>query len=158
MKTTLKGIKAIKALAKAARLGKLTNEEINDFVANVENTLRGARRAHLAAKRDPKKVKEAIKKAAATRALRKKEDAAYAKIAKKEREEEAARRAAGYLPEMVNECHAGFPNLKYYELAGRCVHSGYDIYRLRAEYVNKPVPGAVIWVPIAEKFNNNRWF
>lgn len=151
--------KEVEKLAKAAREGKLTNEEINNIVANFEDTLRTARRVHVNAKRDPKKVKAAIKKAAATRARRKKEDAAYAKIAKKEREEEAARRAAGYLPEMVNECHAGFPNLKYYELAGRCVHSGYDIYRLRPEYVNVPVPGAAIWVPIAEKFkNNNGWF
>jgi hypothetical protein len=154
MKTTIKGIKE---LAKAAREGKLTGEAINEIIANVENTLRTARRKHIAAKRDPRKVKAAVKKAAATRERRKKEAAKWAKIAEKERKEAAARLAAGYLHEEVTECHAGFPNPKYYFLAGRCVHSGYDIYRLRAEYVNKPVPGATMWVPLTEK-HNDRWF
>jgi len=149
--------KEVEKLAKAAREGKLTSEEIHRIVGNLDDTLRTARREHLNANRDPKKVKAAIKKAAATRARNKKEMAKWARIAEKERKEEDARRAAGYLPEMVNECHAGFPNLKYYEYAYNDKHSGYDVYRLRPEYVDTPVPGAVIWVPIAEK-HNDRWF
>jgi len=150
MKTTL--LKEVGELAKAARRGDLTNDEINDLVAKVEDTLRTARRAHVTAKRDPKKVKAAIKKAAATRARNKKKHAEWAKIAKKEREEEDARRAAGYLAEEVSECDAGIPNPKYYEYAYTDERSGgYKIYRLRAEYVNKSVLGASPWVPNRRK-------
>jgi len=156
MKTT--GLKGIKELALAARNGKLTTEEINGIIANVENTLHKARRAHIAAKRDPKKVAAAVKKAKATRERNRKEHAKWLKNYKKEQAAKKARLAAGYLHEEVSECHAGVPNPKYYEYAYTDERSGgYKIYRLREEYRNRPVLGADVWVPYAHR-NNDGWF
>jgi len=159
MKTAL--LKELKVLAKAARRGDLTSEEINNIVSKVDDTLRTARRKHITAKRDPKKVAAAVKKAAATRARKKKEHAKWKKIWEAERKAEAERLAAGYLHAEINECNAGVPNPKYYEYAYTDERSGgYEIYRLRPEYVNKPVPGAAMWISHAERdrFENNRWF
>jgi hypothetical protein len=147
-------LKGIKELAKAARDGKLTTEEINHLVANVEHTLHKARRAHIVSKRDPKKVAAAVKKAKATRERNRKEAAKWAKITEKKHKAKEARLAAGYLHEELSECGAGVPNPEFYEYSYTDERSGgYKIYRLREEYRNRPVPGANVWVR-----NNSNFF
>ena len=125
-------------LAVHVRKGEVSNDALNDLLGKIENDLRHARRMYFVDKRDPKKVKAAVKKAAATRKEWKKKVAKWDKEIAAEHAARLKRAAEGYLPEEVCNNH-GEPNPRYYEFAYTDERSGgYRIYRLRPEYRNIP--------------------
>jgi hypothetical protein len=126
--------KAAAEVAKFARGGKVSTEQINDVLFNVDETIRAARRMHFADKRDPKKVKAAVKKAAATRKRTAKRHKEIVKEVHAQWAERNRRAAAGYLPEEVCN-NKGEPNPEYYVFDYTDERSGgYRIYKLRPEW------------------------
>lgn len=130
--------KATQALIPHARKGVISAEQISDLVFGLEDSLKAARRQYFVSKRDPKKVKAAVKKAATTRKKWKAHCAKWAKIADAERAVREKRAAEGYLPEQVCD-NRGEPDPRYYEFAYTDERSGgYRIYNLRPEWKNVP--------------------
>ena len=138
-KTAINALKkAIANLAEHVRIGNISSNVLNELIDKTETDLRHARRMYFVAKRDPKKVKAALKKAAATREIWKKNCAKWAKEAAAEHKLLEKRKAEGYLPESICDNH-GEPNPLYYVFDHTDERSGgYRIYNLRGEWRNVP--------------------
>jgi hypothetical protein len=126
--------KAAGEVAKFARAGEVSIEQINAVLSNVDETIRAARRMYFADKRDPKKVEAAVKKAAATRKRTAKRHKEIEKEVHAWWAERNRRVDAGYLPEEVCN-NRGEPDPKYYVFDYTDERSGgYRIYKLRPEW------------------------